>query len=222
MGMGLVARFWGRAAAVAAVACASVGLVGCPIGAELENEERFRDPLPIPSGCEEPLPDTTLFYCDYPATLQRYCSRGGCHDARTRPAAGLNLIADPLLIARILDVPATHTGMSCPGNVSCDASMRTCDRCDRCPENALLIDSESPAESWILKKMEPFIPGTMTSNMNIGCGDTMPSLLTSTDVRTFDDEDKHCLNDFFLHIATSTPNPERWPCTIQPVPDGGT
>ena len=226
--MGLVARFRGRAAALAVVTCASAGLVGCPTGAELENEERFKFPrdAPIPSGCEEPLPDTMLVGCDYPATLQTYCSRGGCHDRREPPAAGLSLVADTFLIGRILDVPATHASMpACPGNVRCDASMRTCDRCDRCPENALLIDRENPSESWILKKMEPFIPGTTTSNVNIGCGDTMPSLLTADTVRAYDDEDKRCLTDFFLYIAANTPNPTRWPCTIETLdsgtPDGG-
>jgi hypothetical protein len=98
--------------------------------------------------------------------------------------------------------------------------MPTCDRCDRCPENALLVDRANPADGWILKKMEQLMPGPMAANANIGCGDTMPVLQTASD-RTYDADDKRCLTDFFLHVAMSTPNPARWPCTIA-TPDGGT
>jgi hypothetical protein len=223
--MGLVVLFRGQVRALAVVSCASAALVGCPAGAELENSDRFtvfHATDAGPTSCDEQPPDTAQFGCDYPMVLQTYCAKGTCHSA-SQHLGGLDLTVNSLLIARVLDVPAKHTGSTCSGGVRCEASMATCDRCDRCPPNALLVDQENPAESWILKKMEQFIPGTMTANVNIGCGDTMPSFLGPGNIVAFSDDDKRCLNEFFLHIATQTPNPDRWPCTIAPaMPDGGT
>jgi hypothetical protein len=55
--------------------------------------------------------------------------------------------------------------------------------------------------------------------LNLGCGDTRTSLLTVDAIRECSDEDKRCFNELVLHVATNTPTPERWPCTI--APDGG-
>jgi hypothetical protein len=88
-----------------------------------------------------------------------------------------------------------------------------CAECDACPSGALLVDGATPANSWILKKMEPFVPGT-TASVFMNCGDAMPSLLTVNEVRQYSDADRPCLTEFFTHLATSTPHPERYPCTI--------
>lgn len=199
-------------------------LVGCPNAAELEDPNRFAvlgsGDSDVPAGCEQALPDLTKFSCDVPTVLRNYCARGGCHNSGSH-VAGLDLTADERLIARVLEVPAKHAGTTCPGNVACVASMDTCEKCDTCPENALLVDRDAPDDSWILKKMEPFIPGTTMSNVDMRCGDSMPSWLTTPSaIRSYDASHKQCLTDFFREIATNTPDPERWPCTA--LPDGGT
>ena len=130
-----------------------------------------------PTSCDQALPDALPSRCDYQATLRTYCATSGCHGGNK--AAGLDLRVDPLLIARILDVPAKHGSITCSGSVPCVAAERTCDECDACPESALLVNRQSPAESWIPKKMEQFVPGVTTANLNIGCGETMPSFLTN-------------------------------------------
>ena len=194
-------------------------------GAELENTERFERlrPPDVPTSCDQALPDALPSRCDYQAALRTYCASSGCHGGNK--AAGLDLRVDPLLIARILDVPASHGSITCPGNVPCVAAERTCDKCNACPENALLVNRQNPTESWISKKMELFIPGETTANVNIGCGDTMPSFLTNALIASFSNDDKRCLTEFFTHVATSTPNPERFPCPIDAdvgTSDGGT
>jgi hypothetical protein len=88
-----------------------------------------------------------------------------------------------------------------------------------CPEGALLVNRRSPAESWMLQKLAPFVPGTTTSNEPMSCGDAMPSFLTNAPIRSYSDQDKACLVEFFTTVATSTPEPERFPCT--PDVDGG-
>jgi hypothetical protein len=195
------------------------------VAAELENEDRFAvlKPPEAPTSCDQALPDALPSKCDYQATLRTYCASSGCHG--TVKAAGLDLRVDSLLIARILEVPATHGSLMCSADVPCVAAERTCDECNACPENALLVDRQNPTQSWLLKKMERFIPGETLANVNIGCGDTMPSFLGPASARVFSDTDKACLIEFFTHVATSTPNPERFPCSIAVdggAPDGGT
>ncbi|HEX6277255.1 MAG TPA: hypothetical protein VFZ53_29640 [Polyangiaceae bacterium] len=193
-------------------------LTACPGAAELEDVDRFdimKDP-PVPTQCDQALPEALPSGCDYRGTLQKYCARGGCHGSFA--AGGLDLRPDELLIARILNVPAKYR-LSCGPGMACDPVAPLCAECDACSENALLVHRETPAESWILKKMEPFVPGT-TANVFMNCGDAMPSLLTGNEVRQYSDGDKACLTEFFTHVATSTPHPERYPCAI--VADGGT
>jgi len=193
-------------------------VTGCPVATNLDNEERFevlKDTAPpVNTSCEQELPALTPMGCDYQRVLRTYCATGGCHGSTF--SGGLDLRLNTLLIARILEVPAKHR-MTCSAGVPCVASEATCDECAMCPENALLVNRKSPADSWILKKLEPFVPGTTTSNVPTGCGDAMPSFLTSAPVRDYSERDKLCLVEFFTSVATSTPEPERFPCTL----DGG-
>ena len=205
-----------------------LALTGCPGAGELENPERFelfKEPQP-PTSCDQELPAALPSGCDFKATLETYCARSGCHGGVTGPGAGLSLRFDDLLIARLLEQPATHSGVTCSVGMPCVASEATCGSCAVCPQNALLVDRQNPTESWILKKMDPFIPGTTTVNLDIGCGDAMPSFYTNASViAAFAEKDKACLTEFFNYIATSTPNPERFPCTPEVdggAPDGGT
>jgi hypothetical protein len=202
--------FWGIVVAGA--------LTGCPGAADLEDVDRFeimKDP-PAPTTCDQPLPETLPSGCDYGAVLRNYCALSGCHGSNA--GGGLDLRPDTLLIARVLDVPALHR-ISC-GATACDPEVPTCSDCDACPDDARLVDSRNPAESWLLKKLAPFEPGTTTANVAMNCGDAMPSFYTPRDVLSYSAADKACLTEFFTYLVTSTPHPERFPCPL--VVDGGT
>jgi hypothetical protein len=209
---------FGAVAPVLACVVLPFALMGCLEGAPLEAPERFealKEPAP-PTNCDQPLPSADAVECEWEAPLRQYCGRS-CHGEGA--VAGLDLVPGPLFIARILDQPAKHGSSTCPGGVACDPAAATCDVCSDCPDGALLLDSANPDQSWILRKIAPFVPGTTTANVPIGCGDAMPSLLT-TGIGNYAERDKTCLTLFFRHIATQTPNPERWPCTVSV--DGGT
>lgn len=96
--------------------------------------------------------------CDYVDALKS-CNTLGCH-AANYPAAGLNLIADANLVARLKDVPARHLDISCApgdGSCSCDQNSFTCvsppSGCP-VPGSALLVNSADYTKSWILTKLE--------------------------------------------------------------------
>jgi hypothetical protein len=161
--------------------------------------------------CASPLPDPAEIGCDYRAALgapgtQGYCFKGGCHNSTTR-AGQLDFTADDLLASRLLDVPAKHD-LVCPGNIVCDPAQATCPTCAECPSDALLIDTSDPSLSWILRTMEPFVPGTTTGTLNLECGDAMPTFNT-TGTANYTQAHKDCLMAFFLALAAT---PGDWPC----------
>lgn len=108
--------------------------------------------------------------CDYVQALKS-CTTLGCH-AATYPAAGLNLVPDANLVARLKDVPARHEDISCTGpadpSCTCNSSSFTCSPApSSCPApgSALLVDSANYSQSWIITKLEQTDPG---------CGIQMP------------------------------------------------
>ena len=126
--------------------------------------------------------------CDVRSEMQ-YCAKGGCHNATTA-AARLDLTLDDYLIARILDVPATLEHV--PGVPTCLP--------EGCPTGALLLDRSSPEDSWMMRKMEPFIPGTTDRTSDMGCGNAMPTFDTTGTWR-YSDASKMCLIEFFRTLA---------------------
>jgi hypothetical protein len=88
----------------------------------------------------------------------------------------------------------------------------------------LLLDQSSPEESWMIRKMEPFIPGVTIATTTMGCGNAMPTFDT-TGTQDYSTESKSCLIQFFTRLATdgepcaaaATEPPERPP----PCPNGG-
>jgi hypothetical protein len=198
-----------------------LAMTACPGAAELENPERFlifHDPDDdTPVDCAQAPPDPALVGCEYARPLQRFCAQGGCHGSSK--AGGLDLRLNDGLIARILEQPPVHRTTRCSGNVECVPEAKTCERCDRCPSGVVLLDRAEPSASYILTKMAAVIPGTTTANVNTGCGDGMPSFLASG-IAAYAEADKACLESFFRHIATQTPNPERFPCELA-VADAG-
>ncbi len=165
---------------------------------------------PTPT-CARTLPSVEEVGCDYLGSLGApgrvgYCAKGGCHNTTLR-AGKLDLTPDDYLVARLLDVPASHE-LSCAPDVRCDPAAATCTNCEQCPSDARLIDTQNPASSWMIQKMDPFIPGTTAETLNMGCGDIMPTFNT-TGTNNYSQGDKDCLIAFFTRLAQT---PGDWPC----------
>jgi len=186
------------------------GLVtGCPVAAELEDPERF-PVLTAAAGaagsagsgsgtCEQMLPPVASG-CDYATPLRMFCARGGCHNASIA-AADLNLTNDPLLVARLVNVPAMHGAISCGAGVTCDPRLPTCADCMTCPTSDMLIDKANVGQSWIIKKMEPYMPG-MSASPDMGCGVAMPPPQLGAPMG-FSQPQKDCLIELFQTIAAT-------------------
>jgi hypothetical protein len=223
--------------------CLAVGLAGCPTAADLEDPGRF-PALDAgdtggtsmgtggtsvsgtgggggggPVGCDHALPDVNdpEIMCNYTAAVGSYCSKGGCHG--TAKAGGLDLRLNPGFISRLVDQPAIHR-ITCNISDVCDrmAMPPTCAKCSMCPSNALLIDSTNVDNSWVLTKMAAYMPPMGGStNVDIGCGDQMPSLLTSG-IDGYAQADKDCLTKFFKKIAKTEGT---FPCNSAAAGAGG-
>jgi hypothetical protein len=190
---------------------AAVTLAGCPAGAELEDPERFA----IGTGGTGPATGgtgpatggmgpatggtagnatagtsgTLTVVCDggadYVTTLNSNCAKSGCHNSRS-VVAGLDLTPNADLVMRLKDQPATHGEIDCgSGGVFMECIPTTCPA----PGGALLVDSDNPDESWLLRKVN----GTHGE-----CGDSMP--IPPGDVG-FDDARKACLDKLVRAIA---------------------
>lgn len=214
--MGEAHRRRGLLGAVASgLACVVLpfALVGCLEAAELENATRFEaldgGGKAGPTNCDQALP-AVASDCDWQTPLRNYCASAGCHSDAA--SAGLNLVVGPLLIARILDVPATHSSINC-GLDQCLAAAPVCDSCRQCPSQDYLLNKADFASSWIVRKMEPFLPGS-TSAPDMGCGVAMPPPQFGAR-EGYTQAHKDCLMEFFQAVATTGR-----PCTVSV--DGGT
>jgi hypothetical protein len=167
----------------------------------------------MPDSCARSLPDPMTFACDWRGALggpgqspAGYCSKSGCHNATTQ-AGNLNLTPDDFLVARLLNVPASFK-ISCGAGVPCDPVSATCDKCASCPPGAVLLSAANPGEGRMFDTMHPFVPGTTTTTVNIGCGDVMPNFNT-TGTASYTQAHKDCLIYFFTELAKT---PGNWPC----------
>lgn len=192
-----------------------VSLSGCPVAAELENPERF-DALgqsgPVP--CDQSLPDVGTFGCDYVTYIGKHCASGGCHN-QSFSAAGLDLTADSLLIARILEVPANHE-ITCPAGAGlCNLSMPQCEDCTMCPPTGdkLLTKTDFENGSWLIRKMAEFNVDTPNTRIPMGCGYAMP--LAPGNI-SYTAERRDCLKNLFRWIADNGR-----PCSIPRGGSGG-
>ncbi len=110
--------------------------------------------------------------CDIQEALTKSCGRTGCHSLAVH-YADLTLV-DPSVGQTYVDKVATHGDIGCapPGE-----RFRECQPFElpaSCPDDALLIDSLNPEQSWMLKKLRgehnecgarmPAPPGDSTSN----------------------------------------------------------
>jgi hypothetical protein len=71
-----------------------------------------------------------------------------------------------------------------------------------------LLGTAAPGTGSIFDKMAPFVPGTTTSTLPIGCGDAMPNFNT-TGIEYYTQAHKDCLIAFFTLLAKT---PGSWPC----------
>jgi len=96
--------------------------------------------------------------------MVKSCAKSFCHGANF--VAGLDLRTDAAFAMRLLDTPATFSGIPCQDDVTKECVPATC------PTGALLVDSANPDASWMLTKLgtnhDPSVGGTD------GCGDLMP------------------------------------------------
>ena len=182
-----------------------VSLSGCPVAADLENEGRFPFLVGVsgsgPTDCNQPLDGASVIGCDYSTAVRQHCARGGCHNQATH-SGDLDLTLDPLLIARILEVPSKHK-INCAGIGPCDSSAPQCADCMMCDQvdttNLLLTKADIP-NSWMMKKMDAFNLDTLTMAPAMGCGTAMPY---PPGGMGYTAERRDCLKSFFTWVANN-------------------
>jgi hypothetical protein len=170
-------------------------LTGCPGGADLEHPEKYFAGSPgvgasggsggagsggsAGTGGSGHVGPVVVEGCDFVASTSK-CATSGCHKPSVAiPApAGLNLVADELLVSRLKDVDATFKDIYC-GSVPCPTIP------EECPDVVKLVDSANFADSWMLRKV--------TDPM--GCGELMPPSVTFAEV------DRVCLENLVKAIA---------------------
>ena len=149
-----------------------LGLAGCP--ASLEDPGRFdQDPaagggmgmtspaLAVPTTCLE-----AVF-------KKNTCLLVGCHASKS-PAAGLDLQAAGVN-ARLVNIVATHGDATMP---------------EACPKGDKLIDTATPANSWLLKKL--------TKADEVMCGAKMPI------GNTLSPDDMACVQKYVTDVAAAS------------------
>jgi hypothetical protein len=145
-------------------------LAGCP--ANLENPQRFEQNDASTSTDPNVLPSCVSGLFSAPNGI---CSGSVCHTGGPNAGGGLDLTS-PGVVQRLLNQPATHEG------VDLDAGTVMC-------PTVKLIDSSSPANSWLLTKVQSY-----TGN----CGDSMP--LASP---VLSSADQKCLADWVFSFSTA-------------------
>ena len=179
---------------------AAVTLAGCPVGADLEDPGRFVVGTGGTSSTTGGTGSTTggtsaggtggglVVTCagtDYVTVLNSNCARSACHNTRSH-IAGLDLTPDANLATRLKDVAATHGEIDCGnGGPFMECVPATCPPAG----GALLVDSASPDDSWILQKINA---------THDDCGLAMP--IAPGDVG-FDAARKACLDTLVRAIA---------------------
>jgi len=217
-------RFRNRVAYLGAGVLLALTTGGCPMGADLENPERFAvygagatgatggTPPTAGMGGSSGSPaggtagatagaaggavvDCSGFSCDVNEALLKSCGRTGCHSAAAK-FADLQL-TDCTSAAAMLNKPATH------GDIDCSVPpepFRPCEPAElpaTCPPSgALLIDGTTFENSWVLKKLDPaFVPDS--------CGAPMPAPPGNSTAQGWSDARLACLTDFFRSLTTS-------------------
>lgn len=135
------------------------------------------------SGTAAMQPVPTVPNCNVGATLSNTCATFGCHKG-PYASAGLELTPDMGFVGRVKDVTATHSQIICA-----DTGLTCATIPAACPTGDKIIDSATPANSWMLHKIQ----GTQN-----GCGDPMPAPSSNL---SLSDADKQCLATLITEIA---------------------
>jgi hypothetical protein len=174
-----------------------LALTACPGGAELEDPERFGLGTGATAGAGGASAGTAgtaagtagnagtatagnggsagmVTYvppqCDWQTPLAAQCARAGCHNA-SFTAADLDLTLAGVE-NRLINVNAPHSDITCPNpdggvlKVPCVP--------ESCP-TAKLVDTEVPANSWMLKKIVGTEVGECGMAMPIAPGELLPA-----------------------------------------------
>jgi hypothetical protein len=148
---------------------ALVTLAGCP--ANLDNPQRFEDGGNAPPADNIPSCLVPIFSKSVPPGK---CAGNGCHSAGGTLELGGDLdLTSPGVTQRLVNANATHAGADMDGG--------------GCPP-AKLIDTATPMNSWLLKK----INGAQGS-----CGSTMPQVGSLTPA------EKACITQYVMDAASS-------------------
>lgn len=143
------------------------------------------DPTPGVVVDNRPLPTLD---CDYQTTLTKSCAIASCHRAKDTQGS-LDLTVDPGLRGRIINVTAPHS------TIDCDPDLVKYLECvpppAACPKGDKYIDKAVPANSWLIKKLEP----------QAGCGDMMPMQPGDGPTTGWGPDAKACLIKFFNALA---------------------
>jgi hypothetical protein len=130
--------------------------------------------------------------CDLKPSLKQNCARSGCHSTIDR-YAGLDWTDPNLAAAQLVDKVATHDDIGCN---AIGTPFRPCTPDELiakgCPPNALLIDSENPEESWVLKKLR---------GQQGPCGDQMPMAPGNAIPNGWNAERLACYEDWIYEMA---------------------
>jgi hypothetical protein len=102
-------------------------------------------------------------------------------------------------MSRVYNVDAAHRQIVCPDLTQCAPPMTPCASCTQCPMGAKLIAPGDAANSWMMKKIQPSVPGG-TAKVEIGCGAAMPSPSMNF---TYSQADKDCLIAMVTAFANS-------------------
>jgi hypothetical protein len=201
----------------------AVTMGGCPVGAELENPERF-DTGVVGTGGAGPTGGTggsagttggasgsgaagtagaaagsagtggATFSCDVTEALTKSCGRTGCHSAAVH-YADLTLI-DPATVAeQMVGKMGTH------GDIDCAPAGEPFRECmpnelpSDCATAGPLIDPANVDNSWVLKKLDPAYA--------LNCGAKMPAPPGDSASNGWSEARRQCLIDFFRSLATA-------------------
>ena len=171
---------------------APTGGTGSPIGGAAGSGTNAGSGGGTPFG----LPDAG---CNYVEILERTCSSGTCHRTGVTAAGGLDLTPSTSLLSRVYNQPAQHRQIVCADLTACMPPAMPCARCALCTSGDLLIKPNDPDASFMMKKIQPSVPGG-TDEVDIGCGSAMPS--PSRDF-TYSAADKDCLVKMVQAFAAS-------------------
>jgi hypothetical protein len=179
---------------LAPFAAAALGLAGCPVGADLEDPERFAQSSGGTASSAgagtagSSAPDIPGVDCPWREALTKSCAGSSCHGVMMAYAE-LLLVPDSGLFDRIKDVPVTLRDVDCGSGgafVPCTTPPASC----MSFVGKKLVDSAAPDQSFMLTKL------TLS-----GCGNQMPIAPGNSPSAGWSEDRLLCLQQMIRGIA---------------------